>query len=90
MGSRATGSPAIVGQSGSLERLSGEVVTVDEASGTVGIKLNETVGSGDRTAATTFKVQDGLVFNAIKPGEKVSFGVERVGGELRITDLRKE
>ena len=43
--------------------LKGEVATVDEASGKIGIKLNGTVGSGDTAAPMDFKVEDGLVFS---------------------------
>lgn len=70
--------------------LKGEVATVDEASGKIGIKLSGTVGSGDITGPTSFKVEDGLVFNAVKPGDKVSVVVERTGDELIIKRLTKE
>lgn len=91
MGSGATGNSAAIAQNtSSQERLRGEVVTVDEASGTIGIKLSGTVGSGGSTAPTTFKVQDGLLFNAIKPGDKVSFSAERVSGQMKIIELTKE
>jgi Cu/Ag efflux protein CusF len=72
------------------EALRGEVATVDEASGKIGVKLSGTVGSGDTTAPTTFKVQDGLIFNAVKPGDKVSIIVERTGDEMTIKRLTKE
>jgi len=72
------------------ETLKGEVATVDEASGKIGIKLSGTVGSGDTTGPTSFKVEDGLVFNAVKPGDKVSVVVERTGDELTIKRLAKE
>ena len=91
MGAGATGNSAAIAQNtNSQERLRGEVATVDEASGTIGIKLSGTVGSGASTAPTTFKVQDGLVFNAVKPGDKVSFSAERVNGAMTITALTKE
>jgi len=70
--------------------LKGEVATVDEASGKIGIKLNGTVGSGDTAAPMDFKVEDGLVFNAVKPGDKVSIVVERTGENLTIKKLTKE
>jgi Cu/Ag efflux protein CusF len=72
------------------ETLKGEVATVDEASGKIGIKLSGTVGSGDTAAPTDFKVEDGLVFNAVKPGDKVSIAVERTGENLTIKKLTKE
>jgi len=66
------------------------VVTVDEASGKIGVKLSGTVGSGIRTAPTSFKVRGGLIFKAVKPGDKVSIIVERTGDELTIKQLTKE
>ena len=72
------------------DTLQGVVATVDEASGKIGIKLSGTVGSGDATTPTSFKVEDGLVFNAVKPGDKVSIVVERTGAGLTIKKLTKE
>ena len=72
------------------EALKGEVTKVDEATGTISIKLSGTVGSSDTTTPTAFKAQDGLIFNAVKPGDKVSFTAERVGGELTMKQLKKE
>ena len=72
------------------ETLKGEVATVDEASGKISIKLSSTVGSSNATTPTYFKVQDGLVFNAIKPGDKVSFTAERKGEETTIMKLTRE
>jgi Cu/Ag efflux protein CusF len=36
-----------------------------------------------------FKVKDGLVFNALKVGDKIRFAVERVNGEPTITKIEK-
>ena len=72
------------------EALKGEITAVDEASGKIGIKLSGTVGSSDATAPTSFKVQDELIFNAVKPGDKVSFTAERVGDEMIIKDIKKD
>jgi Cu/Ag efflux protein CusF len=93
MGSSTTGKAATVGQSANVsnqENLRGEVATVDEASGKISIKLSGTVGSSDSTTPTIFKVQDGLIFNAVKPGDKVSFTVEKVGEDMTIKTLTKE
>jgi Cu/Ag efflux protein CusF len=93
MGSSTTGKAATVGQGANVsnqENLSGVVATVDEANGKVGIKLSGTVGSSDSTTPTIFKVQDGLIFNAVKPGDKVSFTTERVGEDMTIKTLTKE
>jgi Cu/Ag efflux protein CusF len=72
------------------EALKGEVATADEASGTISIKLSGTLGSSDATTPAAFKVQDGLIFDAVKPGDKVSFTAERVRGELTVKQLKKE
>ena len=72
------------------ETLKGEVATVDEASGKIGIKLSRTVGASDATSPTAFKVEDGLIFNAVKLGDKVSFTSERVGNEMIIKKLTKD
>ena len=91
MGSGAKAQSVQVGtSSGTSETLKGEIATVDEASGKIGIKLSSTVGSSNGTTPTYFKVQDGLVFNAVNPGDKVSFTAERKGEEMTITKLTKE
>jgi Cu(I)/Ag(I) efflux system protein CusF len=72
------------------EVLKGEVVTVDKASRKVGIKLSGTVGSSDATAPTPFKVRDARMFDAVKPGDKVSFTAERLDGVMTIKNLTKE
>jgi len=48
------------------------------------------VGSSDKTDPTSFNVEDGLVFNAVKPGDKVSVVVERTGENMTIKKLTKE
>jgi len=72
------------------DTLKGVVATVDEAKGVISVKLSNTVGASASEAPTVFKVQDGLVFNAVKPGDKVSFTAERVGNDMTITTLTKE
>jgi Cu/Ag efflux protein CusF len=81
---------SLVGAAHAQETLKGEIATVDEASGKVGIKLSGTVGSADSTAPTQYKVQDGLQFNSIKPGDKISFTAENVNGVMTIKKITKE
>ena len=81
---------SIAGAAYAQETLKGEVATVDEASGKLGIKLSGSVGASDATAPSAFKVEDGLIFNAVKPGDKVSFTSERVGDEMIIKRLTKD
>ena len=85
--------PTIIGVASTVyaqETLKGEVATIDEASGKISVKLSGTVGSSDTTTPTNFKVQDGLVLNAVKPGDKVSIIVERTGDAMTIKQLTKD
>jgi Cu/Ag efflux protein CusF len=74
------------------QSMTGTITRVDEASGKVAIQQAQggTVGSSSGGAAEEFKVQDGLVFNAIKPGDKVTFTVTESGGVKTITRLEKQ
>ena len=71
---------------------SGEIMKVDEASGTITLKRDRpgTVGEAAGGAGEDFKVSDGLVFNAVRPGEKVRVTVESADGKMTITKLEKE
>ena len=68
----------------------GEVTKVDEATGTLTLKQDQsgTVGAGAATA--DYKVKDGLMFNAVRPGDKVQVTVDRVDGKPTITKLEKQ
>lgn len=81
------GSGALAQQS-----LTGSVTKVDEANGKIAIQQTQsgTVGTSTGGAAEDFKVQDGLLFNAVRPGDKVVFTVTDVGGVKTITKLEKQ
>ena len=72
------------------EAFKGEVVTVDKTSKKIAIKLSGTVGPSDTTAPTPFNVRDARMFNAVKPGDKVSFTAEREDGVMTIKEITKE
>jgi len=74
------------------QSMTGTITRVDEASGKVAIQQSQsgTVGTSSGGAAEEFKVQDGLLFNAIKPGDKVTFTVTDTGGVKTITKLEKQ
>jgi Cu/Ag efflux protein CusF len=74
------------------QNLMGTISKVDEANGKIAIQLtqNGTVGANSGAAADEFKVQDGLVFNAVQPGDKVVFTVTEAGGIKTITKLEKQ
>ncbi len=72
------------------QALTGTVAKVDEQKGTITIQRTQggTVGGG--AAAEEFKAQDGLLFNALQPGDKVSFTVSETNGTKTITKLNKQ
>ena len=74
------------------QSMTGTISKVDEANGKLAIQPTQggTVGATSGGAAEEFKVQDGLVFNAVKPGDKVAVTVTDVGGVKTITKLEKQ
>jgi Cu/Ag efflux protein CusF len=72
------------------QSMTGTISKVDEAGGKIAIQQTQSGTVGASGAAEEFKVQDGLVFNAVKPGDKVSFTVTETGGVKTITKLEKQ
>ena len=74
------------------EALTGTITKVDEANGKVTIQTAQagTVSANTAGAAEDFKVQDGLLFNAIQLGDKVVFSASEMNGAKTITKLQKQ
>lgn len=74
------------------QALTGSITKVDEANGKITIQKTQsgTVGTNAGGAAEDFKVQDGLLFNAVQPGDKVRFTATEAGGVKTITKLEKQ
>jgi Cu/Ag efflux protein CusF len=70
---------------------SGVVTKVDKLQETIRIQYTQpgTVGGTSADTSEDFKVQDGLLFNALQPGDKVQFSVEQANGVKTITKLEK-
>jgi Cu/Ag efflux protein CusF len=85
---------ALISWSGALaqQSMTGTISRIDEANGKIAIQQTPggTVGANSGASAEEFKVQDGLVFNAVKPGDKVAFTVTETGGVKTITRLEKQ
>ena len=83
----AVGSAALAQQS-----LTGNITRVDEPNGKVTIQQTQsgTVGANTGAAADDFKVQDGLMFNALRAGDKVVFTATEAGGVKTITKLERQ
>jgi Cu/Ag efflux protein CusF len=72
------------------QNLTGTVTKVDEQKGTITIQQTQSGTVGGSGAAREFKAQDGLLFNALQPGDKVTFTVSEVNGTKTITKLNKQ
>jgi Cu/Ag efflux protein CusF len=70
----------------------GTVASIDEPGGSVTILQSPTgtVGSSGATRYGKFAVQDGLLFNALREGDKVMFTSQEINGVNTITKLQKE
>jgi len=78
--------PTLVSTAPANETLRGVVASVDERNDTISVRLQ----SSPTGAAQDFKVQDGLVFDAVRFGDKVAFTAETLKGTRTITRLTKE
>ena len=73
------------------ESHTGTITRVEEEKGAIAISQVEgTTGSNAGSATQEYKVQDGLVFNAVKEGDKVVFTFEDKDGTKTITKLQKQ
>jgi Cu/Ag efflux protein CusF len=74
------------------QTLTGSITKIDEENGKITIQPAQggTVGANTGSVAEDFRVQDGLIFNAVQPGDKVSFTVVDKDGVKTITELRKQ
>jgi Cu/Ag efflux protein CusF len=67
----------------------GSITNIDEPNGTITIQ-RLSGGANGAGATDDFRVQDGLLFNALRYGDKVSFTAETINGAKTITSLQKE
>jgi Cu/Ag efflux protein CusF len=70
-------------QAPSQQTLRGVVTAVDESDDRITIRLK----SG---TITNFKVQDGLIFNAVRYGDQVGIIVENIGGARTVIGLTED
>ena len=75
------------------ESHSGTISQIDPAKGTIAVAESQTGTTGSSTtmsAAQEYKLQDPLLFNAVKDGDRISFTVEEKEGVKTITKLQKQ
>ena len=82
----------MVGTASAQQTVKGNIASIDEPAGDIYIDPAAPSTAGSNGAVTTdrYKVMDGLLFNAVHPGDRVSFSFETVDGVKTITKLEKE
>ncbi|MDB5632842.1 MAG: hypothetical protein JWR49_1697 [Tardiphaga sp.] len=70
----------------------GSIANIDEPKGTITILLasSGTVGANGANSTQDFRLQDGLLFNALRYGDKVTFTSSVMNGTKTITSLEKK
>jgi Cu/Ag efflux protein CusF len=72
---------------------SGVIAKVDEPAGKITVRENggeTTVGGTNAGRINDFRLQDGLLFNALRYGDRVVFTVEDINGTKTITWLEEK
>jgi Cu/Ag efflux protein CusF len=75
------------------ESRSGTISRIDPTKGTIAVTESQsgtTGSSSTMSAAQEYKLQDPLVVNSIKDGDRISFTVEEKDGVKTITKLQKQ
>jgi hypothetical protein len=75
--------PALAARPRPQETLQGVVTAVDERNDSITVRLTS-------DTSEDFRVQDGLLFNAVHNGDQVEITVESIDGAKTIVGLRKE
>ena len=70
----------------------GTIVQVEEAKGTITVVETPTgtTGSSAGSATQEYRLQDGLLFNALQVGDVVTFAVQENDGVKTITNLQEK
>jgi len=82
----------LAASSASAQQMRGSIERVDEPHGSITVQrpMEGTVGASTTVGSEKFAVQDGLLFNALREGDKISFTVREINGVKTITTLQKE
>jgi Cu/Ag efflux protein CusF len=83
---------ALAASNASAQQMRGLIEKVDEPNGSITVQRTPegTVGANSAAKSDKFAVQDGLLFNSVREGDKVSFTAQEINGVNTITNLKKE
>ena len=88
----ATVMTAISSQALAERNVRGVVVKVDGIAGIISVREMHPgmAGAISYGMVEEFKVQDGLLFDAVRPGDEVVFSALEISGAMTITKLREQ
>ena len=70
--------------------IKGSVANIEESKGTITIQQLANSVSVSSPGIEDYRLQDGLLFNALRIGDKVTFTAETINGAKTITSLSKD
>jgi Cu(I)/Ag(I) efflux system periplasmic protein CusF len=72
--------------------VSGEVTKIDEPAGKIAVKHGPitSLSMNEDGKTDEFRPKDGLLFNALKVGDKIRFTAERANGVLTLARVEKQ
>lgn len=82
----------IISQALAERTVRGVVVKVDGMAGIISVREMHpgTAGATSYGMVEEFKVQDGLLFDAVRPGDEVVFSASEMDGAMTITKLSEQ
>ena len=84
----AGGTDLVVAQAGPADMTEGEVRKVDKDTKKITIKHGEIKNLDMPGMTMLFQVKDAAMLDAVKPGDKVKFRAEKLGGGIVVTEIQ--
>ncbi len=84
----AGGTDVVVAQASTADMTEGEVRKVDKDTKKITIKHGEIKNLDMPGMTMLFQVKDAAMLEAVKPGDKVKFRAEKLGGGIVVTEIQ--
>jgi Cu/Ag efflux protein CusF len=92
----ASAAAVVIMSSGALAQefqTTGQILKIDQASGKITLQHKQGGTTGSAAAkdlVDEYKIQDGLAYNALKPGDQVVYTEAQVEGVWTVTKIQKQ
>lgn len=78
----------VVARAGTTDMTDGEIRKVDKDTGKITIQHGEIKNLDMPGMTMLFQVKDAAMLDTVKPGDKVKFRAEKLGGGIVVTDIQ--